>query len=272
MDVVSWQHGLGLEQYAPAFRDNDVDGEVLPELTTDDLISIGVTSVGHRRKLLGAIAALRRDAQRPIADAAPAAAVTSGEAERRQLTVMFCDLVGSTPLSARYDPEDLREIVGDYHRCVADTVGRFAGFCRQVYGRRGPGLLRLPRGARGRRRAGGARRARGDRCGGWPRHAGTDERAARHRQRACRGRRSDRRGCRAGARGGRRDPEPRRPAADAGAPGDARHCREREASDRCAVRGGGSRATTACRIWRAAARLACARRERCRQPLRSSAL
>jgi class 3 adenylate cyclase/ABC-type transport system involved in cytochrome c biogenesis ATPase subunit len=134
MDVVSWLHGLGLEQYAPAFRDNDVDGEVLPELTSDDLISIGVTSVGHRRKLLGAIAALRRDAQRPIADTAPAAAVISGEAERRQLTVMFCDLVGSIPLSTRYDPEDLREIVGDYHRCVADTVGRFAGFVAKYMG------------------------------------------------------------------------------------------------------------------------------------------
>jgi class 3 adenylate cyclase len=84
--------------------------------------------------LLHAIAALRRDAQRPIADTAPAAAVTSGEAERRQLTVMFCDLVGSTPLSARYDPEDLREIVGDYHRCVADTVGRFAGFVAKYMG------------------------------------------------------------------------------------------------------------------------------------------
>jgi hypothetical protein len=61
MDVAAWLHGLGLEQYAPAFRDNDIDGEVLPELTADDLISIGVTSVGHRRKLLAAMAALRTD-------------------------------------------------------------------------------------------------------------------------------------------------------------------------------------------------------------------
>jgi class 3 adenylate cyclase len=134
MDIAAWLRGLGLEQYAPAFRDNDVDSEVLPELTSDDLISIGVTSVGHRRKLLGAIVALRSDAPRPIADTAPAAAVTSNEAERRQLTVMFSDLVGSTPLSARYDPEDLREIVGAYHRCVADTVGRFAGFVAKYMG------------------------------------------------------------------------------------------------------------------------------------------
>ena len=112
MDVAAWLRGLGLEQYAPAFRDNDVDGEVLPELTADDLISIGVTSVGHRRKLLAAIASLtatrpagatmtpRRDASAPA------------DAERRQLTVMFCDLVGSTALASRLDPEDLREIIG----------------------------------------------------------------------------------------------------------------------------------------------------------------
>ena len=91
MDVAAWLRGLGLERYAPAFRDNDVDAEVLPELTADDLISIGVTSVGHRRKLLAAIAALGKEA--PSAITVPAA---RADAERRQLTVMFCDLVGST--------------------------------------------------------------------------------------------------------------------------------------------------------------------------------
>src|SRR6516164_9475214 len=137
MDVAAWLRGLGLEQYAPAFRDNDVDGEVLPELTADDLISIGVTSVGHRRKLLAAIAALRTEPP----TAAPAASATSApispptiDAERRHLTLMFCDLVGSTPLSARFDPEDLREIIGAYHRCVADTVARFAGFVAKYMG------------------------------------------------------------------------------------------------------------------------------------------
>src|SRR5712671_5916795 len=124
IDVADWLRGLGLEQYAPAFAANDIDGEVLPELTADDLIGLGVTSIGHRRKLLAAIAALR-SATPPAPTPTHA---TSGEAERRQLTVMFCDLVGSTPLSARYDPEDLREIVGVYHRCVTDAVGRFGGF------------------------------------------------------------------------------------------------------------------------------------------------
>ena len=138
MDVAAWLRGLGLEQYAPAFRDNDVDGEVLPELTADDLISIGVTSVGHRRKLLAAIAALGTE---PPTVAQSAASATSAptspptiDAERRQLTVMFCDLVGSTALSTRFDPEDLRELIGDYHRAVAETVGRFDGFVAKYMG------------------------------------------------------------------------------------------------------------------------------------------
>ena len=127
MDVVAWLRGLGLERYAPAFRDNDVDGDVLPELTADDLISMGVTSVGHRRKLLAAIVALRSDAPPVAARIAPAAAV-SADAERRQLTVMFCDLVGSTALAARLDPEDLREVYASYHRAVAEIVAGFDGF------------------------------------------------------------------------------------------------------------------------------------------------
>jgi class 3 adenylate cyclase len=121
---------LGLEQYAPVFAANDIDAEVLPELTADDLLGLGIISIGHRRKLLAAITALRRDAEiAPVS-----AAVAPSEAERRQLSVMFCDLVGSTPLSARYDPEDLRDVIGTYHRCVADTVARFAGFVAKYMG------------------------------------------------------------------------------------------------------------------------------------------
>jgi len=115
LDIAAWLRGLGLAQYEPAFRENDVDAQVLSRLTAEDLISIGVISVGHRRRLLDSIAALGpREAA-----AAPETPVRS-DAERRQLTVMFCDLVGSTPLSARVDPEDLRGIIGAYHRCVAD--------------------------------------------------------------------------------------------------------------------------------------------------------
>ena len=124
MDVAAWLRGLGLEQYEPAFRDNGVDAEILPKLTREDLKDLGVARVGDRRKLLEAIAALSEGsgpspaaaltAAVPAPDAAPAA-----EAERRQLTVMFCDLVGSTALSARLDPEDLRAVIGAYHRSCA---------------------------------------------------------------------------------------------------------------------------------------------------------
>jgi class 3 adenylate cyclase len=133
MDVAEWLRGLGLEQYVPAFRDNDIDGEVLRRLTADDLRELGVASIGHRRRLLDAIAVLG-DSQRPTEiSPAPSPAATA-EAERRQLSVMFCDLVGSTPLSVRCDPEDLRAVIGAYHRCVAETVARFAGFVAKYFG------------------------------------------------------------------------------------------------------------------------------------------
>src|SRR6516165_9240089 len=134
MDVVAWLRGLGLEQYAPAFRDNDVDVEVLPALTSDDLISIGVTSVGHRRKLLAAIALLGAAPPAGTVRAEPRDAPTLADAERRQLTVMFCDLVGSTELSSRLDPEDLREVIGAYQRAVADVVRSLDGFVAKYMG------------------------------------------------------------------------------------------------------------------------------------------
>src|SRR4051794_25333426 len=110
MDIALWLQGLGLERYEVAFRDNEIDWQVLPSLTADDLKEIGTGGVGHRRRLLDAIAALRT----PV-EPAPAAPRTEG-AERRQLTVTFCDLVGSTELSSRLDPEDLREVIAAYHR------------------------------------------------------------------------------------------------------------------------------------------------------------
>src|SRR5580693_8066154 len=131
MDVAEWLRGLRLDQYEPAFRDNDIDGEVLRRLTGEDLRELGVNSIGHRRRLLDAIAALGMAEAPPVPTSVPIAA---SEAERRQLTVMFCDLVGSTPLSARYDPEDLRELIGTYHRCVGETVARYAGFVAKYFG------------------------------------------------------------------------------------------------------------------------------------------
>ncbi len=143
MDVAGWLQGLGLERYVPAFRDNEIDWEALPKLTAEDLKDLGVVLGGHRRKLLAAIAAL--GAAVPAATVTPASgdAPAPAEAERRQLTVMFCDLVGSTALSARLDPEDLRAVIGAYHRCVAKVIGRAGGFVSQIHGRRRVGLFRL---------------------------------------------------------------------------------------------------------------------------------
>ena len=134
MDVVVWLRSLGLGKYEAVFRENEIDETVLPSLTAEDLKELGVIALGHRRKLLDAIAALRSDksAPGPSVDAAttPAPMSVSPEdrAERRQVTVMFSDLVGSTALSASMDPEDLREVISAYQKCVAETVGRFGGF------------------------------------------------------------------------------------------------------------------------------------------------
>ncbi len=130
IDVPQWLRGLGLEEHARAFANNDIDGSVLPELTSEDLAALGVTSVGQRRKLLSAIAALRGG---PPA-IAPATSASLADAERRQITIMFCDLAGSTELSSRYDPEDLREMIAAYQRRVAETVARFAGFVAKYMG------------------------------------------------------------------------------------------------------------------------------------------
>ena len=140
MDIVVWLRSLGLGKYEAIFRENDVDKTVLLTLTAEDLKELGVTSFGHRRKLLDAIAALRADtsAQGLSSDlkTAPAAPSVSPEdrAERRQVTVMFSDLVGSTALSSRMDPEDLREVISAYQKCVAETVQRFGGFVAKYMG------------------------------------------------------------------------------------------------------------------------------------------
>jgi class 3 adenylate cyclase len=134
MDVAEWLRGLGLEQYAPAFRDNDIDGEVLRRLTGEDLRELGVRSIGHRRRLLDAISALGVVLADVASTAASLDVPAQAEAERRQLTVMFCDLVGSTALSARFDPEDLREIIAAYHRAVAEIIASSDGFVSRYMG------------------------------------------------------------------------------------------------------------------------------------------
>ena len=125
MDVGAWLRSLGLERYEGAFSDNEIDGTVLPSLTAEDLKDLGVGLVGHRRKLLNALVGLRAEAEAPtpVLDTPPAKAEAAKDtAERRQVTVMFSDLVGSTALSARMDPEDLREVISAYQKCVAETV------------------------------------------------------------------------------------------------------------------------------------------------------
>jgi class 3 adenylate cyclase len=140
MDLGGWLRGLGLERYEAAFRENDIDKMVLPSLTHENLKELGVASLGHRVKLLDAIGALRTEggAKPPAADATTASAAPSqspeDRAERRQVTVMFSDLVGSTALSARMDPEDLRELISAYQKCVAETVQRFGGFLAKYLG------------------------------------------------------------------------------------------------------------------------------------------
>ena len=140
MDIVVWLRSLGLGKYEAAFRENEIDETVLPSLTHETLKELGVTAVGHRLKLLDAIAALRNDAsgKTPSVDATTTSSAPSAHpedrAERRQVTVMFSDLVGSTALSARMDPEDLREVITAYQKCVAETVQRFDGFVAKYMG------------------------------------------------------------------------------------------------------------------------------------------
>jgi class 3 adenylate cyclase len=134
--IADWLEKLGLSEHAQRFAENDIDFMILPDLTDQDLEKIGVASLGHRRKLLRAIANLGtiEKSAPPVAVAAPAAPLQVDTAERRQVTVMFSDLVGSTALSARMDPEDLRDVISAYQKCVAETVHRFDGFVARYMG------------------------------------------------------------------------------------------------------------------------------------------
>jgi class 3 adenylate cyclase len=133
VDVASWLRNLGLERYEAAFRENDVDLDLLPNLDADDLKELGITSLGHRRRLLEAIEALRQEAA-PTGLAAGNLDSSAPSAERRPLSVMFCDLIGSTALSARLDPEDLGELIRGYQACVVATIRQFDGFIARYVG------------------------------------------------------------------------------------------------------------------------------------------
>ena len=136
--IRDWLKRLGFEQYAHCFAENDIDFSIIHELTDQNLEEIGVHSLGHRLKLLRAIADIK-DIKKsapavPIAAAVSALTVSPDGGERRQVTVLFCDLVGSTALSGRIDPEDLREVISSYQQCVAETVRRFDGFVARYMG------------------------------------------------------------------------------------------------------------------------------------------
>ncbi|MER8709765.1 AAA family ATPase [Mesorhizobium sp. M1088] len=146
MDIAAWLSSLGLERYAPVFRDNDIESEMLPQLTAEDLIALGITSVGHRRRLLAAVASFG-DTSGPLLikassrdrGSAPARSPEHGDArpphaERRQLTVMFVDLVSSTELSQRLDPEDMREVIRAYQIAVSEEISRYEGRVAKLMG------------------------------------------------------------------------------------------------------------------------------------------
>ncbi len=161
MDLGGWLRSLGLSQYETAFRDNEIDETVLPNLKSEDLKDLGVTIVGHCRKLLDAIAALRSEANKgpspivaaigrsandaPIQAATvrappPIARVAETAGERRYLTVPFCDLVGSTGIAAKLDAEEWRDLVGGYLDAASAAVAEMGG---QVAKKLGDGLLAL---------------------------------------------------------------------------------------------------------------------------------
>ena len=154
MDIDSWLRSLGLGQYAAAFRDNAIDEKVLLRLTAEDLKDLGIGLVGHRRTLLDAIAALPGDAKEPPSEALPhapasarasapppsAALPAEAAGERRYLTVMFCDLVGSTGISAQLDAEEWRDLVGAYLDAASAAVTEMGG---HVAKKLGDGLMAL---------------------------------------------------------------------------------------------------------------------------------
>jgi class 3 adenylate cyclase len=186
VDIAAWLRDLGLERYADAFEANAIDYEVLSEITEADLEKLGVL-LGHRKKLLKAIETLD---EQPKEGTAPAA----GQAERRQLTVMFVDLVGSTALSAKVDPEDMREVIRDYQNAVAGEITRYEGHVAKYMGDGVLAYFGYPKahedeaGARGSRRIGDYRCDRTHEQSGW-RSAGGP---CWHRDRPGRGRRSRR--------------------------------------------------------------------------------
>src|ERR1700761_7007822 len=139
--VSAWLEQLGLSNYLQAFLDNDIDAENLPHLTSTDLVELGVSSVGHRRRLLDAIARLaaeekvqRPDPKPPAPRASATAARPLAVAERRQVTTLFCDLVGYTKLSSDFDPEIVLELLTSYKDICATLIESYGGHVLRYVG------------------------------------------------------------------------------------------------------------------------------------------
>jgi len=133
MDIGVWLRSLSLGRYETAFRDNSIDPDVLPDLTGDDLEKLGVT-LGDRKRLLKAIASVCATETAPKPPSPSFRHSSTDAAERRQLTVMFCDLVGSTALSKRLDPEDMREVIRAYQVACSGAIARYDGFVAKFMG------------------------------------------------------------------------------------------------------------------------------------------
>ena len=132
-DISEWLEDLGLGRYADVFAENEIDLDALPHVTEEDLREIGI-ALGARRKLLAAIAKLEPKIEPTAKQVAAGDRVVGAEAERRQLTVMFCDLAGSTALSERLDPEDLREVLRAYQENCSEIIGRYDGHIAKYIG------------------------------------------------------------------------------------------------------------------------------------------
>jgi class 3 adenylate cyclase len=210
--VRHWLEEIGLGQYADAFEANDIDMDLVTRLDDRLLKDIGVSSAGHRLRLRDAIAGLAPAATAGggSTDASATAEASAPSAERRQLTVLFCDLVGSTALSARLDPEDLRTVIGAYHRCAAGVIERAGGFVAKYMGDGVLAYFGWPRAdEHDAERAVHAGLALVEAVAGLDAPAEVPvESAGRDRYRARRGRRPDRPRRGTGAGGDRRDAEP----------------------------------------------------------------
>ena len=146
--IGEWLVSLGMAEYTERFAEERIELDVLPELTDQDLERLSIP-LGHRRRMLRAIRELAGSPPVPSQTVAATEPTRRDDAERRQLTVMFTDLVGSTALSTKLDPEDMRFVIGTYHKCVAETVARFDGFVAKYMGD-GVHLFRLSARPRGR--------------------------------------------------------------------------------------------------------------------------